>query len=85
MMAEEFFSDEAVKKGTTLWYYTETMRNILRKMTEDPDNKLADGNRQMYSEKLGKLRQYCPENKKTELEKVIEIVEDKKKDHVMPP
>ena len=30
--AEEFFSDEAVKKGVDLFYYVQTIKNLLKDM-----------------------------------------------------
>jgi hypothetical protein len=33
-MAEEFYSDAACKQGIELFYYAETMRNLLKSMSE---------------------------------------------------
>ena len=42
-----------------LFYYTETLTNLLKSMDKDK----SDSNKSMYAEKLSKLKEYCPENK----------------------
>ncbi len=49
--AEEYYSDSACRQGVELFYYAETMRNLLESMNE----KLSDQTRNMYLEKLNKL------------------------------
>lgn len=45
--AEEFYSDEAAKQGVYLFYYTETIRNLLKSMKEG-SNVLTDSNKGFY-------------------------------------
>ena len=64
--AEEYYTDEAIKQGVGLFYYTQTVRNLLKDMKEG-ENLLSDSNKGFYLGKLEKLREYCPPSKKTEL------------------
>ena len=59
IVAQEFYSEQAIKKGVSLFYYTQTMRNLLKDMNNG-DNKLSDVNKGFYLSKLAKLQNYCP-------------------------
>lgn len=74
--AQEFYSDEAIKKGVNLFYYTQTMRNLLKDMNNG-DNKLSDVNKGFYLDKLNKLETVCPQQKKQELQKIFKIIQSK--------
>jgi hypothetical protein len=73
--AEEYYSDQAINKGVELFYYTQTIRNLLKDM-KTGDNVLSDANKGFYLGKLDKLKAYCPVFKMKELEDLITLVQE---------
>ena len=73
--AEEYYSHEAIKKGVSLFYYTQTIRNILKDMKEG-ENILSDSNKGFYLGKLDKLKEICPPSKFDEWQSLRNVVQE---------
>lgn len=65
-----------MRKGVNLFYYTETIRHLLKDMKEG-EKQLSDSNKGQYLGELAKLKDYCPPDKQEELANLIDIVEKK--------
>ena len=74
--AEEYYSDEAARKGVELFYYVQTIRNLLKDMNSQ-EKALTDSNKEFYLAKLDKLKETSPKGKEHELLNLREIVASK--------